>query len=88
MILDAVSMITSLSAFGAKQLAADVSYLNNILTAGLGLPHSKLLNDLHQLLIMEIVSPAELEEKLLAASSLPSDFARAVMAKRGRVIST
>ena len=35
---EAISGIGSLSPAGSKQLAADVGYLSNILSAGLGLP--------------------------------------------------
>ena len=79
--IELVREIPAFSPLGAKQLAADVGYLGNVLCAGLGLPPSDDLAELERLLTC---APAELPAAVRAdASRLPDGFAAAIAAKRG-----
>ena len=80
-LIELVREIPAFSPLGAKQLAADVGYLGNVLCAGLGLPPSDDLAELERLLTC---APAELPAAVRAdASRLPDGFAAAIAAKRG-----
>ena len=79
-LFDAVGKIAAFSPLGAKQLAADVSYLSNILSGGLGLPP---LAPLAQLELLLTCPPAEIADAVRKSDALPASLAIAVAGKRG-----
>lgn len=80
LLLEAVATIPALSPLGAKQLAADVSYLSNIFSVGLSLPQHGALAELENLLAcdLNVVSSAAKQVVIL-----PRKLAMAVATKRG-----
>ena len=68
LLLESISQIRSLSAIGSKQLAADVTYIDNILSGGLGLPQDDRLVQLARLL----TASAEELPALLASGEVTS----------------
>ena len=79
-LLEAVASIPAFSPLGAQQLAADVGYLANILSGGLGL---RPLPQLAQLETLLACAPSELPANVRASTALPSALAAAVASKRG-----
>ena len=79
-LLEAVAGLAAFSPLGAKQLAADVAYLANILSGGLGLPH---IDELAQLEALLTCAPAELPERVRMSRALPPGLASAIASKRG-----
>ena len=79
-LLEAVASIPAFSPLGAQQLAADVGYLANILSGGLGL---RPLPQLAQLETLLACAPSELPAKVHASTALPSALAAAIASKRG-----
>ncbi|KAL1500394.1 hypothetical protein AB1Y20_013051 [Prymnesium parvum] len=79
LLLRQVERIGTLTPLGARQLAADASYLSNILSAGLGLPPSAPLAELEALLT---APPSELAAVLEGVQTLPARVARAIVSKR------
>ena len=73
--------LEQLSLLGAKQLAADVQYVDNILAAGLGLPADPRLTELVALLTADV---AALHELVASTKALPDGFAASIQAKRAR----
>ena len=83
LLLQSVVRIPALSILGAKQLAADASYVNNILSGGLGLPHDARLVELVALLT---ASKADLPSAVAEAHALPNELPAALAEKRGVAI--
>ena len=81
LLLEAVRALEQLSLLGAKQLAADVQYVDNILAAGLGLPADPRLTELVALLTADV---AALPELVASTKALPDGFAASIQAKRAR----
>ena len=81
LLLEAVRDLEQLSLLGAKQLAADVQYVDNILSAGLGLPADPRLTELVTVLTADV---AALPELVTSSKALPEGFAASVQAKRAR----
>jgi len=81
LLLEAVRALEQLSLLGAKQLAADVQYVDNILAAGLGLPADPRLTELVALLTADV---AALHELVASTKALPDGFAASIQAKRAR----
>ena len=85
LLLRAVRRISALSMLGARQLSADTAYVNNILSAGLGLPQDARLSELAELLTM---SAAQLAEARAGAGAAPpralsAEMVKEIAAKRG-----
>ena len=80
LLLAAVGRIAALSALGAKQLAADAAYVDNILQS-LSVQEPRLA-ELGRLLT---ASAEELPAAVAAATVLPADLVAAIAAKRGLV---
>ena len=83
LLLQSVALIPTLSILGAKQLAADASYVDNILSGGLGLPHDARLVELVDLLT---TAKADLSAAVAAAHALPRELPAALAEKRGVAI--
>ena len=77
--LDAVAALEQLSMLGAKQLAADVHYLDNILVAGLSLPPDARLAELAALLTTD---EGTLPAAVQGACALPEGYAATIAKKR------
>jgi hypothetical protein len=80
LLLVEVDRISALSSLGAKQLAADTGYVDNILASGLGLPRDARLNELAGLLT---ATHAELPAAVGAVKALSPALARSITSKRG-----
>ena len=80
-LLEAISSLGALSSLGAKQLAADVQYVNNILNAGLGISSAEVR--LSQMAALLTADESALATAVREARDLPSGLAAAVAAKRG-----
>ena len=80
LLLQAVLRVGTLSTMGARQLAADASYVNNILSGGLGLPHDERITELAALLTAPSASFAEVRA---SSRSLTSELVQAIAVKRG-----
>lgn len=80
LLLQKISTLPALSQWGAKQLAADVSYLGNIFFAGLSLPRQQAFAELESLLVCEL---DVLRAAAAQVTTLPPSIAEVVVAKRG-----
>ena len=96
LLLAEVSKLAAFSPLGSKQMAADVSYLSNVLSAGLSLAPDSRLAELEAVLLAPLGAhsagdgcegePGAVREAVAAATTLPAGLAAAVAAKRGAVL--
>lgn len=83
LLLRAVMKITSLSTLGARQLSADTAYVNNILSAGLGLRQDERLSELAELLTATGTQLTAARASESEPRALPASLVHAIATKRG-----